>query len=80
MITSYINSALAVMRKSEDKDVKYLYNYWIRTKANPYPQDRRKLIQEFWSIILFETWSDAANKIEALLKSREPYIPRGLYR
>jgi len=66
-MTKYHAIALKQMREGSSDDLKYLFEIWIRTKANPSQYQSKQLIKEFWSLVLFETYGIAAAKVQKWL-------------
>ena len=46
------------------KDAKYLFEIYMRCKLNPDTKERKEVLSEFWSLVLYECWDVAASKVE----------------
>lgn len=49
-----------------DPDLEYLYQTWRRLQSNADPQ----ALDKFWSVVLFEPWSDAAKTLKGMYMAR----------
>ena len=64
--------ALEDMRSGQTSYMRFLWEVRLRCKMNPDKKERKELLNEFWSIVLFESWSVAAEKIEKWYLSHIP--------
>ena len=45
------------------KEVKYILDIFWRCTLNPDKKERKEVIEEFWSLVLFERWDNAITKL-----------------